>query len=64
MMKLNSSLLVSILIVAIAVAIGLGVKLVVPDVQDDSCVEEIAEVVIKSQTGIDIDLTPQSSEKG
>lgn len=31
--------------------------------KDDSIPEEIAEDVIKSQTGLDIDFTPESKEK-
>lgn len=49
-----------LIVLVLAGAIGLGAKYLTK--QDDSPVEEIAEEVIKSQTGIDIDLTPESKE--
>ena len=32
------------------------------EIDDDNPVEELAEEIIKAQTGIDIDLTPESEE--
>lgn len=53
---------VTILIILLAAAaIGLGAKVVFQE--DDHPLEEVAEEVIKSQTGIDIDLTPDSKEE-
>lgn len=37
-----------------------GIKLFLPSYEDDNSYEEIAEQVIKMETGVDIDLTPLS----
>ena len=49
-----------IVIISAATVIGVGAKYVFH--KDDSVVEEVAEDVIKSQTGSHVDLTPDSKE--
>lgn len=48
------------MILILVVIIGLGS---VYFYGDDNAVEEISEEILKQETGIDIDLTPSSSEK-
>lgn len=61
--SLPSNVWISIVVTIISCAIGLGVRYIVPTLQDDNLIEEGCEEVIEYQTGFDIDLTPQSSEK-
>ncbi len=49
-------------IVATAIAVTMGYKMMT-HAPDDNVVEEIAEEVIKKQTGFDTDLSPMSKEK-
>ena len=49
------------ILVSIATAIGLMSPVITK--QDDGPIEEVAEEIIKEQTGIDIDFTPRSPEK-
>ncbi len=53
------SFLIVIIIVSVAVVGYISTKFL----GDDNPVEEIAEEVIESQTGVDVDLTPNSPEK-
>lgn len=55
-------ILIPALIVMTAVGAALGFKYWV-SAPDDNAVEEIAEEVIKKETGVDVDLTPNSPEK-
>ena len=48
------------MILILVVIIGLGS---VYFYGDDNAIEEISEEILKQETGIDIDLTPSSSEK-
>lgn len=50
-------------VIPVAMGAVFLVKLYWPNYQDDNIVEETIEQVIESQTGIDVDLTPLSSEK-
>ena len=50
-------------IIAAAASLGYGVTLFFPKVKEDNVVEEAMEEIIKQQTGIDVDLTPNSKEK-
>jgi len=59
---MNSSLLLKVAIVLGAVIIGI-ISTYVFKLKKDNPAEEIAEEVIKQETGIDIDLSPESSEK-
>jgi hypothetical protein len=52
--------MVKMLVLILAVIIGIGS---VYWLGNDNPVEEIAEKIIEEQTGINIDLTPQSPEK-
>lgn len=54
--------LLTILIVTAAAAIGLG-SVYFFKLQPDNKVEEVAEDLIKDETGVDIDLSPDSEEK-
>jgi len=49
------------LIVAISTAVGIG-SVVVLKQKHDNPVEEVAESIIKEETGISVDLTPSSPE--
>lgn len=50
-------------IVAVAASVGYGVTFFFPKTKEDNAVEEAMEEIIKQQTGIDVDLTPNSKEK-
>ncbi len=53
---------VKIIIIAAAAVIGI-VSTVFMKMKHDNAVEEIAEYVIKDQTGYDLDLSPDSPEE-
>lgn len=55
-------MILKIAVVAIAATIGVGYTYFLGKPHDNP-VEEASETVIKEQTGVDIDLTPQSPEK-
>jgi len=55
--------LYKILIIASALGTGIILKNYYPNYRDDNPIEEFAEEVIESQIGINIDITPLSSEK-
>lgn len=59
---MDFGLIIKGLIVAAAIGIGIGIKYVIPGTKNDNPIEQIAEDVIKDETGIVIDLTPE--EKG
>ena len=41
-----------------------GLKYAFPQIKDDNPIEEVVEELIEKQTGIDVDITPLSPEKG
>lgn len=49
----------SIIIVALATVVGIGAYIITG--KKDSAVEQAAELVIKQETGLDIDLTPEKT---
>ena len=53
--------LIKAIIVAVSVIIGVGTTLFFK-MKPDNPVEEVAEVVIKNETGVDVDLTPSTPE--
>ncbi len=56
---------IKVVIVICAGLVGVGSVLVGKyKGQQDNPTEEIAEDIIKKETGVDIDLTPSSKEKG
>lgn len=50
------------IIVVSAIVIGVGSRFVWKRLKHDNPIEEIAEEVIRKETGLDIDLTPTSPE--
>lgn len=50
------------LIVAAAAVVGIGSRMRWPGLPDDNKIEEAAEEVIRQETGLIIDLTPESEE--
>ena len=60
-MKLYSGGFIVISIIVVALAAGYASS---RWLGDDNPVEEAAESVIEEQTGLDIDLTPNTSERG
>jgi len=56
------SMLMKIVVIVGSLILGIG-SVYVFKMPKDNPVEEIAEEVIKSQTGVDVDLTPSSTEK-
>ena len=56
--KLGGSFMVTVAIVCGAFLLGLaGMELLKSDPAEEKIVEEVAEVVIKNETGVDIDLS-------
>jgi hypothetical protein len=51
-----------ILFIAAFASIGAGLTFVLPWVKKDNPIEEACEQIIKNETGIDVDLTPESQE--
>ena len=61
-MKLyDAGLIILIAIVVVAGVVGVGSKYFF-GFKDDNVIEEIAEGVIKDETGVDVDLSPSSPE--
>jgi hypothetical protein len=56
------TLIVKALIIVGSLIAGIG-SVYVFKMPHDNAVEEVAEEVIKKQTGVDVDLTPSSVEK-
>ena len=54
--------LIGIIVVASAVVVGVASRFLFK--KSDNVVEEIAEKVIKEKTGYDVDLSPDTPEKG
>ncbi len=52
--------LVKILAIVLALSVGYGIKYVMPSIKDDNVIEQTAEKVIKDETGVDMDFTPDS----
>ena len=62
-MKLYDAGTTALIIVAIAILIGIASHKIIK-MEEDNIVEEIAEEIVESQTGLDIDFTPDSPEAG
>ncbi len=60
---MNLDIMWKIAVVVGALVVGIGSRFVWKKLKNDNPIEEIAEEVIKKQTGLDIDLTPCSPEK-
>lgn len=54
--------LIGLIIVGVAVIVGTASRYIFK--RSDNIVEEVAEQVIKKQTGIDVDLSPESGDPG
>ena len=54
--------IVAAVVVGVSLLVGVGYKYMGKSVKDDNPVEEVCEVIIKKQTGWDVDLTPGSKE--
>lgn len=54
---------IAISLCIVAAAVGIGSKYIFSG-QEDNPIEEAAEELIKKQTGLDVDLSPSSPEKG
>lgn len=54
--------IISVIVVGIAIGVGVGYR-VLFKAKPDNVIEEFAEEIIKQETGIDIDLSPDSPEK-
>lgn len=52
-----------IVVLAVAAIVGIGSKYVL-GMKDDNKIEEAMEQVIEDHTGVDLDLSPTSSEDG
>jgi hypothetical protein len=48
-------------VIAVSAIIGVG-SVVVMKMKHDNPIEEVAEAIVKDQTGLDIDMTPSSPE--
>lgn len=48
-------------VIAVSALIGVG-SVVVMKMKHDNPIEEVAEAIVKDQTGLDIDMTPSSPE--
>ena len=53
--------LISVIIVTVSLTVGLVSRHFIK--KDDNPIEELAEEIIKQETGIDIDLSPDSPEE-
>jgi len=51
------------LLVTAAIATALSIRFFFPGLPQDNPVEEAAEYVIEQETGLSVDLTPESPEK-
>ncbi len=60
-MKLYDVGATALIIVAIAILIGFASNKIIK-MEEDNIVEEIAEEIVESQTGLDLDFTPDSPE--
>lgn len=60
-MEIN--LIWKIALVATALIVGIGSRFFCKSCMKDSVVEEMCEEIIHDNTGIDIDLSPESKEK-
>jgi hypothetical protein len=56
-----SEFCIKIVIIISALVVAGGAKLVM-HLKDDNAIEEVAECIIKQESGYDIDLTPDSPE--
>lgn len=53
--------IVGAIILGVSIVIGIGSRFIFK--KKDHPIEEIAEKIIKEQTGIDVDFTPENGEK-
>jgi len=60
-MKLYDAGTTALIIVAIAIIIGVASSKI-GKLEEDNVIEEIAEEIVESQTGLDLDFTPASRE--